>query len=352
MRSNPQIRVPGLVRIKPGALSRLGIYLQREQLCKVLVLASPLPEAIDQLARVALQEQNITIADWVYIEDNSFERAVRIFADVSQKSDAVIGIGGGKALDSAKYIAFLAGLPYLAVPTSLSNDGFCSPQSSLTLAGKRRSLAAALPHGVIVDTSVCLSAPKLLWLSGVGDLVAKLSAVFDWKLAFHHQGEQVNDLAALLSDASVYQFMSKPSRDAQGTALLATALMLNGIAMEICGSSRPASGSEHLVSHALDRLSTRPRLHGLQVGLASWIVTRLQGRSTTMLDILFRETGFWQAIWDDPFSRTEWLEAVRQAPGIKENFFTVLSLRDCLPEVERMLREDPILSPCFRADSF
>ncbi len=148
-----------------------------------------------------------------------------------------------------------------------------------TLGGGRRSLAAALPQGVVVDVDACLAAPRILWLSGVGDLVSKLSAVFDWKLAFHHAGEPVNDLAALLSDATVRQFVARPAYDAQGLTALATALMLNGIAMEICGSSRPASGSEHLVSHALDATSARPRLHGLQVGVATYLCCRLQGLS-------------------------------------------------------------------------
>src|SRR5262249_7589032 len=190
---------------------------------------------------------------------------------------AIGGVGGGKALDVAKYVGFLSRLPYFAVPTSLSNDGFCSPQSSLTVRGKRRSLAATLPFGVVVDTAVCRDAPRILTLSGVGDLVAKFSAVRDWKLAFHETAEPVEDFAALLSDGSTHALLSHPRFDLKGIRLLATALLLNGIAMEICGSSRPASGSEHLISHALDALSARPRLHGLQVGVASYIVSVLQG---------------------------------------------------------------------------
>src|SRR5690606_26669661 len=151
---------------------------------------------------------------------------------------AVIGLGGGRALDVAKYVAFLARRPYYAVPTSLSNDGFCSPQVSFTLAGRRVSLAASLPFAVTVDTEVSRRAPLPLWHSGVGDLIAKITAVFDWKLAFHRRGENVNDLAALLSDATVMQFLGRPERDAEGIKTLATALMLTGISMEICGSSR------------------------------------------------------------------------------------------------------------------
>ncbi len=348
MKSITQIRVPSLVRIKPGALSRLGIYLSRDNYRRALVLTSPLPEAVAEIWRAALDSSGVEVVYYEEVEGNSFENAVRLFTALPSKTDCVVGIGGGKALDAAKYVAFLAGLPYLAAPTSLSNDGFCSPQSSLTLGGKRRSLPAALPDGVIIDVDVCLGAPKSLWLSGVGDLVSKLTAVADWKLAFHQRGEPVNDLAALLSDASVLQFLGAPEFNARGMALLGTALMLNGIAMEICGSSRPASGGEHLISHALDATSKRPRLHGLQVGMAAYIVSRLQGgEHSAVINRVFQKTGFWDEVCKDPFSKAEWLEAARLAPGMKDNFFTVLSLRDCLPEIENMLDKDPALRDCF-----
>lgn len=343
-----QIHVPRLVRIKPGALARLGLYLQRGGHTPALVLASPLPASVTGKARQGFADAGVTVAAWMEIDGNSFEDAVRLFASIPKGIAAVVGIGGGKALDTAKYLAFLARLPYFAVPTSLSNDGFCSPQASLTVEGRRRSLPAALPEGVIIDVDVVLGAPKTLWLSGVGDLVSKLTAVVDWKLAFHQTQEPVDDLAALLSDATVYQFLAAPSLDAPGVSLLGTALMLNGIAMEICGSSRPASGSEHLVSHALDASSARPRLHGLQVGMATYLMSCLQGgRQSERITGLFSQVGFWDEIRKDPFSQKEWLEAVRLAPGIKDNYFTVLSTRDCLPEIRDRLVTDPHLTGCF-----
>ena len=106
-------------------------------------------------------------------------------------------------------------------------------------------------------------------------MCSKFTAVSDWKLAFHRRGVAVNDLAALMSDASVFQFMASPLYDEQGILLLATALMWNGVAMEIAGSSRPASGSEHLISHALDLTGARQRLHGLQTGTAAYLVSNL-----------------------------------------------------------------------------
>jgi glycerol-1-phosphate dehydrogenase [NAD(P)+] len=342
------LHIPALVRIKPGALDRLGVYLARAGHARVVLLVSTgLQPALRQRLDASLAKEGITPVAAEEVDEASFERATALFTRLPSGCQAIIGLGGGRALDVAKYVAFLAGLPYLAVPTSLSNDGFCSPQSSLTQQGRRRSLRAVMPSGVVVDTDVCLQAPDTLWWSGVGDLVAKVTAIADWKRAFHARGTPVNDFAALLSDATVFQFMARPVKDLEGVRLLATSLMLNGVAMEVSGSSRPASGSEHLLSHALDTVSARPRLHGLQVGVATYVVSRLQGQGTERVASVLDATGFWRGITADPFSRREWLDAVRLAPSLKEDFYTVLSSRDCVPEVEELLRTDPRLAGCF-----
>ena len=273
---------------------------------------------------------------------------MRLLGAVPSSCKALIGVGGGKALDVAKFTASLAGLPYFAVPTSLSSDGFCSPQASLTLEGKRRSLPTGLPYAVVVDLAVCQRAPLMLWHSGVGDLSSKFTAVWDWKLAFHRRGVPVNDLAALMSDASVFQFMANPVLDGQGIRLLATALLLNGVAMEIAGSSRPASGSEHLISHALDITGARPRLHGLQTGTAAYLISGVQGGSHhERIGELFARTGFWESVRNQPFSKEEWRIAAERAPSVKEDFYTILTDRDAWPEFARMIAHDAALVGCF-----
>src|SRR4051794_41746068 len=100
--------------------------------------------------------------------------------------------------------------------------------------------------------------------------------------------------------------------------------MLNGIAMEIGGSSRPASGAEHLISHALDAIAARPRLHGLQVGVATYLVSRLQGQGTAVIAEALDRTGFWRGIAADPFRRSAWIEAVPKAPDVEPERFTIL----------------------------
>jgi glycerol-1-phosphate dehydrogenase [NAD(P)+] len=344
-----QTAIPALVRLKPGALDRMGIYAERHDFMRVILFFSQdLDRGLMARLTTALRSANVQILKMTPVESIRFEMATELFRQSPRNADAIIGFGGGKALDVAKYIAFLCRLPYLSIPTSLSNDGFCSPQSSLTIDDRRRPLPSDMPFGVIIDTAVCFDAPQILWHSGVGDLVSKFTAVTDWKMAFHAAGTPVDDFAALLSDASVYQFLARPVRDLEGMRLLGTALLLNGISMSICGSSRPASGSEHLISHALDSVSKRPRLHGLQVGVATYLVSLLQGQHSERIAALFDGTGFWQVIASDPFDRAEWLEAARVAPSIKSDFYTVLSSRNCLPEIETALHCDPNLQQCFR----
>lgn len=345
---NTSIVIPTLVRIKKGALDRLGIYILRARCPHVVILFNKdLEPSLVTRVEESMAREGITVLQYVEVSSSSFEHAQEIFQDLPGTTKAIIGLGGGKALDVAKYVAFLTRLPYFAVPTALSNDGFCSPQSSLEFRGHRKSFPAAMPFGVVVDSEVCLNAPRILWLSGIGDSVAKITAVFDWKLAFHVQGTPVDDLAALLSDATVFQLMAKPEHDLEGIRILATALMLNGIAMEICGSSRPASGSEHLISHALDLTSARPRLHGLQVGIATYLISQLQGEGSDRIAGLFEATGFWEGIRKDPFSKEDWLKAIRTAPSIKQDFYTILNEKDQTPILKNIIETDPKLQGLF-----
>jgi glycerol-1-phosphate dehydrogenase [NAD(P)+] len=338
------VEIPTLVRIKAGALDRLGIYARRAEFHKVVLLSSSgLPDPILTRAKAALRDQDVEVLQQIEVLSSGYEHAQEVFQALPQSTSAVIGLGGGKALDVAKYVTFLMRLPYVAVPTSLSNDGFCSPQSSLELQGKRRSLPSAMPYGVVVDTEICLNAPHILWCAGIGDSVAKITAVQDWKLAFRACGTPVNDFAALLSDATVFQLMASPQRNLEGIRLLATALMLNGVAMEICGSSRPASGSEHLISHALDLICVKPRLHGLQVGVATYLVSQLQKHGTDRIAALFDATGFWDQIRRDPFIRQDWVAAFHSAPSVKLGFHTILSEGEYAEDLTRMIDHDPRL---------
>ena len=135
------IEVPKIVRMKPGALSRMGLYLARPNLRRIFLLQSEglVPDFAETLKKSTANAGVELLGQWE-VTDASVVAAVQLLGDLPGGTQAIVGLGGGKALDVGKYLAMLSGLRYFAVPTSLSNDGFCSPQASLTLGGRRKSL--------------------------------------------------------------------------------------------------------------------------------------------------------------------------------------------------------------------
>ncbi len=193
----------------------------------------------------------------------------------------IIGVGGGKAIDTAKYVASKMGRPFISIPTAASHDGITSPFASLKGMDKPTSVKAVTPLAIIADIDVIAKAPSRLLKAGVGDLVGKLVAVKDWQLAHRLRGEYYGEYAAqlaLLSAKHVIRYHEViASGNPEGVRIVVEALISSGVAMGIAGSSRPASGSEHLFSHALDILAPKPALHGEQVGVGTIMMLYLYG---------------------------------------------------------------------------
>ena len=142
-------------------------------------------EGIEDLFGVSIQkslkEANIQIAKIETIKDINFEEISTKAFEISNDVEALIGVGGGKAIDGVKYMSFLKKLPFISIPTSTSNDGFSSPGASLLVSGRRMSLPAKTPYGIIIDIDVIKGAPEKFIFSGIGDLVSNITALYDWK---------------------------------------------------------------------------------------------------------------------------------------------------------------------------
>src|SRR5687767_5816762 len=121
--------LPTLVRMKPGTLERLGIYLKRSgRKCVALLSSAGLPKQYVDTIQRGLAAESVECLLFSQVQSATIEEAHTQYLRLPPGCDAVLGIGGGKALDVAKYAASLARVPYFAVPLSLANDGFCSPQ--------------------------------------------------------------------------------------------------------------------------------------------------------------------------------------------------------------------------------
>lgn len=326
------IQIPTLLRIKPNTLYKLGKYLRRNDFNRIaLFYGEGIQAMIGQVVDISLDSSEIKARHTETVTTNDIEAVVTSAFAMPRTTDAIVAVGGGMAIDYAKYAGFLTRKPVIAVPTALSNDGFCSPGASLKVAGKRMSCPANLPYGVVLDTAVIAKSPARFTHSGVGDLLSKYSAVFDWKLAYWETGEQVNDFAVLIALQSVENLVNHPNKsieDLEFIKLMAGALVMSGVAMEVSGSSRPASGSEHLISHAYEKVASKPSMHGLQVGLACIATMWVQEhpKLDSVLGVL-AETGFIRFVKENPLEREAFIEAIRLAPTIKDQYFTTLSVK-------------------------
>jgi glycerol-1-phosphate dehydrogenase [NAD(P)+] len=165
------------------------------------------------------------------------------------------------------------------VATSLANDGIASPVASLDHEGRRGSYGAHIPIAVVVDLDFVENGPDRQTQAGIGDAVSNINAVADWELAHEVRGEPIDGLAATLARTGGEALVNHPGtiNDDGFLTTLAEALILGGLAMAVCGSSRPASGGCHEISHAIDTLFPGTGSHGEQVGLGALFCTYLRG---------------------------------------------------------------------------
>lgn len=242
--------------------------------------------------------------------------------------DAVVAVGGGRVIDTAKYAASHAGIPMVAVATSLAHDGIASPVSVLTDDGASGSYGVAVPRATVVDLDYARRAPLRCTRSGIGDALSNLSAVADWELAARHRGELLDGLAAALARAGAQALLRHPGgvTDDSFLACLANALVLGGVAMAVAGSSRPCSGGCHEISHAVDRLYPGTSTHGEQVGVGALFCTFLRGetdRLAALRDALHRH-GLAVRPQQLGLSVAQFTAAVAAAPRTRPDRYTIL----------------------------
>lgn len=325
------VSLPLFAAIRPGALAEVPAELAAANLSfeRALVLSGPGPTA-RVAARLAEHLENSGMAVRVEaLGDATFEevdRAKREFVE-GFFPQLIVATGGGRVIDVAKLVAAEKRLPWISVPTAGSNDGFCSPVAVLRASDGRRSLGGVMPLGVVADLDVIGAADRRHRLAGVGDLIGNLTACHDWQRAALAERGSVNAMARTFALSGARQVLAarRPDVDAREfLELVIEGLLLSGVAMEVSGSSRPCSGSEHLVSHELDRVGAGRGSHGEQVGVATLFCTALE-RDPEELRAFARRAGM---PLDPPalgVDRATFLACVERAPQTRPGRWTVLS---------------------------
>jgi glycerol-1-phosphate dehydrogenase [NAD(P)+] len=216
------------------------------------------------------------------IIENTFEEVDRV-SKISNNNniDLIIGVGGGKVLDVVKRVSYLNNIDHISVPTIISNDGLISPISVLkNKYGLTESIGSTMPIGVVIDINIIINSPIEYIQSAAGDILSNMSATNDWLYAQRTKFEKIDDISFQLSRMSAHSsiyFNYVDLNSKNFIKMIVQGQLNSGIAMELSGTSRPCSGSEHLLSHAIDFLNlSNNRLHGFQVGVLSLFSLYLQ----------------------------------------------------------------------------
>lgn len=349
--STSHIAIPTILKVEPNALEHIGVYLRGCDFKKIVIyFGNGLIDMFGCKVLDALRDAGIEVLEYCEIDTVNIGDIIDLAFGLPNSTQAVIGLGGGKVIDAAKYIGFLRKLPFISVPTSSPSDGFSSASASLIVNNRRTSVPARLAYGIIADTTVIKSAPEKFIYSGIGDMVSKITALYDWKFEEAHGAAQVNDFALMIAKKAVNSFVRTPFHSIHDDLFLKElldSLAMSGIANEIAGSSAPTSGSEHLISHALDKMLETPQLHGIQVGIATYLMSRVHDHRYQRVNTVFAETGFWDYVTTLNLNVEDYTKAIDLAPSIKPFRHTYLHEEQYRTLAKRLLTQDDALKAVF-----
>jgi glycerol-1-phosphate dehydrogenase [NAD(P)+] len=325
------VAAPLTVEIRPGAVTGLAALLNDNRISAqghVAVVVGPgLGERV-----VAELGDALSNAAVFPVEGGTREAAAELADALGEGSfDAVVGVGGGRTLDVAKYAASLTGLPMVSVATNLAHDGIASPVASLEYDGRKGSYGVHVPIAVFVDLDYVRTCPPEQLRSGVGDVLSNLSALADWELATRERDEPMDGLAAAFARSAAESLLRREEELTSVEFLtgLAEALVLSGLAMALAGSSRPCSGADHEISHAIDALYPGTASHGEQVAVGALFASFLRDDETlAALDAALSRYEVARLPSDLGLSDEQFVAAVAHAPSTRPDRFTILEHLD------------------------
>jgi glycerol-1-phosphate dehydrogenase [NAD(P)+] len=220
----------------------------------------------------------------------------------------------------------------VSVATSLAHDGLASPVASLVDAGRKNSYGVQMPIAVVVDLDYVRRSDPGMRRSGIGDTISNLSAIADWQLAGAQRGEPVDGVAVTFARTAATSVLLRTDGIEEDDFLIALAegLVLSGLAMATAGSSRPCSGSDHEILHAIDHLFPGTAHHGELAGAASLFTSFLRGDDglARAIDACLTRHGLPRTPADLGLTDEQFGQAVIHAPGTRPDRYTILEHLD------------------------
>jgi glycerol-1-phosphate dehydrogenase [NAD(P)+] len=306
-----------------GTLTRLGFHGPALVVTGETVLSLAGSTVLGSLNKGGIKAETMTVGSSTTGEVASVEKRVH-----EMNPEVVVGLGGGKDIDVAKLASMRAGRSFLSVPTTASHDGIASPVVSIKDLDRPYSYLTHSPIAIVADTSIIGKSPYRLIAAGCGDVVAKYTAVRDWKLAHRIKNEYYGDYAAELALMSSRVVMKNATSiralSETGVRTLVEALISCGVAMSIAGTSRPCSGAEHLFSHSLTMIAPKPALHGEQCGVGTIMCSYLHGANWQLIKDFLQKVGAPTTAKELGIEPEYIVKALTMAHSIRPERYTIL----------------------------
>ena len=267
-----------LVVCEHGALKNFDKYMEDAGLSGFrTVIYDTNTYNLPSITHVKADQEIVLEAKGLHSEKGLIEDCMTRFV---RKPDYVVVVGGGTLMDFGRYSAWKLGIPFVAIPTIVSSDGFTADICSIIIDGQKKSIPMQAADAVICDIDVVAGAPMFLTIAGVQDIMAKVVSIADWKIAHIVSGEyfcqKVCDMAQEALDLMTKCAYDLKAGKEPDIETMAYTQMLSGLTMQILSNSRAASGAEHLVAHLVEM---KPRgfenahgLHGECVGVGTLMV--------------------------------------------------------------------------------
>ena len=207
----------------------------------------------------------------------------KVLSEIPCESKYLIAVGSGTIHDITRYCANKMNINFVSCPTAASVDGFCSSIAAMTWNGFKKTFPAIAPILVIADLDVISKAPLYLTKSGIGDMLGKYIALADWKisniLTNEYFCQRIYDMTMNATKGIVNTARELKNKDVGAFEKLMYGLLMSGLAMQLFGNSRCASGAEHHMSHLIEMNpkglgETSDALHGEKVGVGTLIALR------------------------------------------------------------------------------
>lgn len=278
------------IEIYEGALDKLPELIIKYRYKKVCIVSDKRThKAAGVKVANLLNAGNIENFNIVLKKDNLIpdeEALGKVIVEIEPGCDLIIAVGSGTINDICKFISYKLGIDYFVVATAPSMDGFASNVSALITNQLKTTYETHVPKAIIGDINILKDAPMDMLIAGVGDVLGKYVCLLDWKLASMIQGEYHCSYIEKMVQHALKMVVSNAEkikeRDPQTIQYIMEGLVLSGIAMSYAGNSRPASGSEHHLSHYWEMMflfqGREPVLHGIKVGVGTIITTCLYER--------------------------------------------------------------------------